>query len=126
MIVGFDGTLINADLIYKITPIKEIYESNHYRTGCYDLDHRKPFYFSFEIIFLNDKRDVFIEKANYDPQKLMTKDEWETQRSTELAVRIGDAYKQTKEYLLQRKRIEDVYNKVTIGMNQPNKMLMTK
>lgn len=109
MIVSFDGSLISAELVYKITAIKEAYEINHHRTGCYDYDHRKPFFFVFKIIFLNGEMEVFKESANYKPEEILTKEEFDTQRSNELAIKCGDIYRQSEAYQEQRRKIEEIY-----------------
>jgi hypothetical protein len=80
MLVEFCGNLISTDLIYKVSKVCEVYEDVRWRSGCYDLEHRKPFLFEFKIYFLGGQSETFKEKANYDPKLLLTEDEYNWQK----------------------------------------------
>lgn len=107
MIVRLFNELISTENIYSISEIHELFYSSRSRNSCHESEHQKPFYFYFEIVFLNERVIQVNKDALYNPLDLMSAEEIKETvslngRNLELAERMARQYRLTEEYMFQK------------------------
>lgn len=117
MILKFFGKLISTEDIYWISDIQETFHSSRPRTGCYDFEHEKPFYFYYTVTNYKGPAIEILQDAFYYPKKLFTAQdiqyiEHNNGRAPEIAERLADEYRKTAAYKLQREEVERTRNEL--------------